>query len=176
MSSDKPFVRFPPRPASVEEWENLLVRFEIGPGALRALAAEIPTERWAIPLAPGKWSARDQVAHLAENEMRAAQWFSALREGGRFERGEHLDPPGGPPEPGEEVRAEIDRHIRRFADARARNFAVVQRRGLEVWDWTAQLPEGEPVTAFQVVSQLVSHDGHHFARIRQTRSAEDARC
>jgi hypothetical protein len=58
------------------------------------------------------------------------------------------------------------RYLVAFASRRARNFAMLQRRGINVWDWRAEV-DGEPVSMYQLVSAVVDADGERLARVRQ---------
>jgi hypothetical protein len=145
------FGRFPERPPSEVEWEDLLLRLEIAPRAL-GLAVEDAGARGASLLPelkaavlPDEW-----LGHAVE----------ALSEGRPLKRGGDflLQLPN-----------EHDlgrRYLGAFASRRARNFAMLQRRGIGVWEWRAEV-DGAPVTMYQLVSAVVDADGERLARVRQ---------
>jgi hypothetical protein len=54
----------------------------------------------------------------------------------------------------------------RFVALRGRNFAAVQRRGLEVWGWTAEAPGMGSVTAYQLILASVALDSRTLAEMR----------
>jgi hypothetical protein len=54
----------------------------------------------------------------------------------------------------------------RFASLRARSFAMVQRRGLEVWEWSAPLPQGGSASVYQLLLWLAARDGELLADLR----------
>jgi hypothetical protein len=153
-----PFEGIPPRPRDVGEWEDLLVRFELGPRAVR-LALEVgeagPEERGSGA------GAAYPLARLSGREAEAGAWLRQLREGGA------LQPWGADPEPVLDAEDSVARLLERYTELRRRNFGWVQRRGLEVWEWASPHPELGTVTAFQLVSYLVRHDGQRLAGIRE---------
>lgn len=145
------FDRFSARPPSEVEWEDLLLRMEIAPRAL-GLAVEDAGPRGA-PMLPEL-----KAAVLGDEWL--GQAIEALREGRSFRRGGDflLQLPN-----------EHDvgrRYLGAFASRRARNFSMLQRRGINVWDWSAEI-DGEPVTMFQLLSAVVDADGERLARVRQ---------
>lgn len=146
------------RPASEMEWEDLLVRYEIGPRALRI----------ALDDGDASGAARTQVCDLLRalvfNEIWTAALFEAMRTGFPLE--------AGPPRietMGDDPRALHERYAR----LRGRNFAAVQRRGLEVWGWeTVAHPHGR-VSAHQLIHAGCALDGQTLAGVRQAlRGAE----
>jgi hypothetical protein len=58
----------------------------------------------------------------------------------------------------------------RFAAVRARNFAMVQRRGVDVWEWAGEL-DGLRVTVYQLLSWLMRSDAALLAALRGPRLA-----
>ena len=71
--------------------------------------------------------------------------------------------------PGEEMQEDDDPlgRVRRFAGLRARTFAMVQRRGLDVWDWRV---EGDG-TVYQLLRWLAEHDASLLTRLRAATAA-----
>jgi hypothetical protein len=55
----------------------------------------------------------------------------------------------------------------RFVRVRARNFAMVQRRGVQIWGWSAETPDGYTPTVHQVLAWLAENDAHALAHLRQ---------
>jgi hypothetical protein len=150
-----PFDGFPHRPRDVGEWEELLVRFELGPRAAR-LALEVGDGAQESDA-----GAAHHLARLAGREAEAGAWLRQLREGGA------LQPWDADPEPALQAEDTVARLLERYTELRRRNFGWVQRRGLEVWEWASPHPEFGTVTAFQLVSYLVRHDGQRLAGIRE---------
>lgn len=134
----------PERPAEIAEWEDLLVRIEIMPRALRG-ALEEPGVGDEEPSAA--------VEALLERELRVGRWLEVAAFGNAEQ------PSVRPPERDSRSLAE------RFAAARARNFAMVQRRGVDVWSWAGEI-DGTTVTVFQLLSWLVRSDAEVLAAIR----------
>ena len=52
---------------------------------------------------------------------------------------------------------------------RNRNFAMVQRRGIDVWDWGAAVDLSPRVSVYQVLARLAQGDVDALARLRATR-------
>lgn len=156
-----PYAGIPELPPAVAEWEELLLRLELGPRAVRNLLEELPSDRWQVKGAEG-WSLHDHVAHLAAREAALTERLPMLHESAELvpwdaERTSSLD---GYNE------TDALRHLDHFSTYRARNFGFVQRRGLEVWYWAARHPEHGRVTAYQFLSGVVRHDTRHLARMR----------
>jgi hypothetical protein len=148
-----PFAAFPARPDDVAGWEELLVRLELAPRVLRNTLEELDDSPTAV-----RQAVLPSLVGLVARELAATESLRALREGEGW-------PAGTGPEaiPGGRVAREWLVH---FAELRARNFAAVQRRGLDVWDWAAPHPEHGTVTAFQLLSRLAQEDGRTLAEIR----------
>lgn len=149
MTATAPFAA---RPLSEMEWEDLLVRYEIGPRALGFALDD------GDPAGPARQRVGDLLRTLVANELRTAALFEAMRTGVS---------PSAVGAPRVEVLEDEPRAVfQRFSRLRSRNFAAVQRRGLEVWDWHAQAhPHGE-VTAYQVIQAACALDGESLAGIR----------
>lgn len=140
------------RPASEMEWEDLLVRYEIGPRALGLAMHD------GDPEGPARERVGDLLRALVANEMRTAALFEAMRAGAA--------PLAGPTRV-EVMHDEPSAAFDRFSRLRGRNFAAVQRRGLEVWGWhTRAHPHGE-VSAYQLIQASCKLDGDTLAEIRQ---------
>jgi hypothetical protein len=165
--ADNPFAGFPAQPRDVAEWEDLLIRFEIAP---RALRHTLESARGGIDVPdPSLRRVADQLRHLAEREAEAWQWMQALREGGKLRVWA-----GGPRPDATAADRPLRDDLDRFTSFRSRNFAWVQRRGVDVWGWSASHEKFGEVTPFRLISYLVRHDGHHLARIRDAFRAADA--
>ncbi|HEU4561685.1 MAG TPA: hypothetical protein VFS20_27920 [Longimicrobium sp.] len=146
-------IAFAPRPPSEIEWEELLVRYEIGPRALRIALDDGDAN------GPARQRACDLLRALVFNELWTAAQFEAMRAGIPVSDDQSPRTEVLPDEP----RALIDR----FERLRSRNFAAVQRRGLEVWGWhTEAHPHGQ-VTAHQLIQASVALDGETLASVRE---------
>jgi len=139
----------PAVPPSEVEWEELLVRYEIAPRALRAA------------LDDGEAAAAERVGDLLRalvvNELLVSVLFSAMRDGRAVGTEPRI----------EMMSAEPRAAYERFAALRGRNFAAVQRRGLEVWDWRAEAPGIGPVTAHQLILASTALDAETLAGVRE---------
>ena len=125
-----------PAPASIGDWEELLIRFELGPRAVRLAAMDGGDDA----------AARDVYRELLEVESEAADWL------------------GVPvPDGGEAGSADLARE--RFERLRGTSFARIQRRGPDEAERVVQVGDAE-ATVHQVLVALVRHDGAMVARLR----------
>lgn len=150
------------RPASIAEWEDLLVRVEIAPRAFRSLLDDPAAERREV---------RECLAEAVARERAWARALEALR-GGEPLRGEL----GRPAEGGtghESSSVELAHALERL---RTRNFVMAQRRGLDVWEWTSTDSAGVRFTVFQILARMVADDGERLARIRRALRAGEPAC
>ena len=129
------------RPDSVGEWEDLLVRLEIVPRVARNAVEDVRDVAAALRALSEAIEREREVGRLLEEA-------AGIGGGGSGGAVQEPDDPLG--------------LVRRFAGLRARTFAMVQRRGLEVWDWRV---DGDG-TVFQLLSWLAGHDGDLMARLR----------
>lgn len=144
---------FAERPPSEVEWEDLLVRLEIVPRALRLAvedAGDSPEVREVLNGALAReWAVNDI-------------YLPALRAGQPVHAIERISV---------DAKVEGDADARAMADTfarlRERNFAQVQRRGLNVWEWRSELEDGEgAVTAYQLMQWMARMDGETLAALR----------
>lgn len=136
----------PPRPGSEPEWEDLLLRIEVVPRVVRFTLEAPPSA--AAPAVLGEMIGR---------EAAVGRWLEALATPGG---------PAGPASPAPEARGDVQVLAHQFASLRARTFAMVQRRGLEVWRWEAEFEGGPAVSVHQVLSALAEADGAALASLR----------
>jgi hypothetical protein len=131
---------------SLPAWEDLLVRFEIMPRVLRVTLEE----------AGGTGGAAAEILRrLIAGEDELSAWIREASAAGG-------DAGGAAPAAAGDVQELADR----FASLRARNFAMLQRRGVEVWEWSAPLATGERTTALQMVSDRVGSDAEALRALR----------
>ena len=141
----------PARPASEMEWEDVLVRYEIAPRALRAALDDGDLQ------GPARARVGELMRALVVNELWTQLLFAAMR-----------DRAGVSERPRVEMSQDDPAALcERFARLRERNFNEVQRRGLEVWEWRADAPRLGPVTAYQLIQSSVELDGRTLAEARQ---------
>lgn len=137
--------RMPEIPPSEVEWEDLLVRLEVMTRAmgvaLEGMAGEQP-EAFRI------------LQQMLERESRVRAFLEAA---------------AGEPEctrsNGAQTAVTYGDALDLFVRARARNFAIVQRRGIDVWEWRAHF-DGRPATVYQVLSLLAREDVVALAALR----------
>lgn len=139
----------PRLPAEIPEWEDLLVRFEIMARALRVTMEEARLS--AAAAAP-------ILRRILREEAELAAWLHRATTGEE----PHEASPAHQNAAGDDPRRLADR----FASLRARNFAMLQRRGIDVWEWSAPLGDAGPVTAYQMVTGLVQADAEALRDLR----------
>lgn len=148
--------RFPQRPPHIAEWEDLLIRFEVGPQAVRHLLDD-------AALAPGSTDAASAVTGLlttwvdAEAILATRLW--TMRTGEAPPPSATAPPADSPDHPA----ALLDR----FARLRMRNFVMVQRRGLDVWDWKWSGSGMPDVSAFQLLGAAALRDVRQLELLRR---------
>jgi hypothetical protein len=136
------------------EWEDLLVRLEIVPRALRLAVEDVGDSR----------AARDIITRAVGSEWWVHQvLLPALRSG--------TPAPGNP-----SASLDIERNENEpdaaalaatFTSLRDRNFAQIQRRGLGVWDWRSEVEGGSgSFTAYQLMQWMARTDGELLAALR----------
>lgn len=137
-------------PASEVEWEELLVRYELGPRALRVALDDLGDDEGTAE------RVGELLRGLVLHELRAADLFAAMRERRPAST-----------ERGMEIRASTPRAAyERYAELRGRNFAAMQRRGIDVWGWRTEAPGRGTVTAHQLILSSTALDGETLAGIR----------
>ena len=144
-------------PESVGEWEDLLVRLEIVPRVVRNSVEEVVDPVVAARI----------LAAAATREQTVGRWLEAAAH------------PDGEASGSQERFADDDRAgglALRFASLRARTFAMVQRRGLEVWEWSCGLPDGRTVTVYQLLLWVAAQDGDLLAELRRAARSASAGC
>lgn len=137
----------PARPPSEVEWEDLLVRVEIAPRALRVAVEDAPGDRPEVTAV---------LRRGVQGEMALQALLEAILEG--REAGEAPGAEGLPADPA----ALLDEYIR----LRMRSFVMVQRRGLNVWDWTVRGGPYDGATAYQLFQAAARMDGRLLAALR----------
>ena len=149
-----PLQQFPERPPSEVEWEDLLVRLEIVPRALRLAVEDVGDSQ----------KAREVLAHAVGSEAWVHQVLLPALRGGAPVPGSpsaSLDIEGNGNEPDAAALAAA------FASLRDRNFAQIQRRGLGVWEWRSPVEGGSgSVTAYQLMQWMARTDGETLAAVR----------
>ncbi|HEX6037704.1 hypothetical protein [Longimicrobium sp.] len=138
----------PARPPSEVEWEDLLVRVEIAPRALRVAVEDAPAGH------PGVTEAlhRGVMAEMVLQDMLEAIVEDREARDGVGVEGMEDDP--------QEL-------VARYARLRFRSFVMVQRRGLNVWDWTVRGGPYAGATAYQLFQGAARMDGMLLDAVRQ---------
>jgi hypothetical protein len=137
----------PARPPSEVEWEDLLVRLEIMPRALRVAIEDAPAGH------PGVVQAlRTGVAA----EAALQRMLEAMVDGREAQDGGGVDGMGG----------DAAGLLAEYARLRTRSFVMVQRRGLNVWDWQVRGGSYDGATAYQLFQAAAQMDGMLLAAVR----------
>ena len=149
-----PLQQFPERPPSEVEWEDLLVRLEIVPRALRLAVEDVGDSP----------KARKVLANAVGSEYWVHQvLLPALRSGtpvpGNPSASLDIERDGNEPDAAGLAAA--------FTSLRDRNFAQIQRRGLGVWEWRSEVEGGSgSITAYQLMQWMARTDGELLAAVR----------
>lgn len=144
------FSIYPAAPPSEVEWEELLVRYELTPRALRVALEDGELD------GPARERVGDLLRALVAHELQAARLLAAMRDGRPVDGETGI----------EMMTADPGAAYERFAALRGRNFAAVQRRGLEVWGWRAEAPGIGAVTAYQLILASTALDAETLAGMR----------
>jgi len=142
---------YPAAPLSEVEWEELLVRYELTPRVLRAALDDVELA------GDVRERVGDLLRALVVNELLVTELFAAMRDARPVLREPRIEVMSADP------RAAYER----FAALRGRNFAAVQRRGLEVWGWRAEAPGQGTVTAHQLILASTALDAQTLAGVRE---------
>jgi hypothetical protein len=153
------FAAYPPRPQDVGEWEDLLLRWELGPRAVRLALQDHAGPADAL---------LGCLARLLGAERRALRVLDAMRQGGTVSADADLTDDQAPDDAPDGGTAEevLWRRYQRYAALRSQNFATLQRRGLGVWEWVAPLEGGGEVTAYRLVRRALDIDAEVLAEVR----------
>jgi hypothetical protein len=156
---DPDFVRdVPALPPSIAEWEDLLVRLDIAPRAVRVAVDDIAE--------PG-----EEVLRVLQLAVARESWYSGVIESLRLGRSFSLNVAFAPitfgdEEAGGEREGTAVELCWAFETQRTRNFAQVQRRGVEVWKWESNVTGGRTLSVFQFLSGVARSDAETLAMIR----------
>jgi hypothetical protein len=143
--------RYAETPPSEVEWEDLLLRVDIGARAVR-VALEDATD-----------------PHAAAAPLRDAIAEEAFLQGMLEAMAEGREPDAGDANAASEAGDDAATLARRFATLRARSFAMVQRRGLGVWGWRLSGGPWPGATAYQLLQAAAARDGRTLAAVRGAR-------
>jgi hypothetical protein len=144
----------PVRPPSEVEWEDLLVRLEIAPRALRIAVEEAPADH------PDLLDLL-RLGVMAEAVLR--EQLESMIDGRPVLDGIGVE---SVPDDTASLVAEIGR-------LRYRNFLMVQRRGINVWEWTLQGGGMTGVTSYQLFQAAAKMDGVLLDSARRAARGED---
>lgn len=124
----------------------------------------IPDERTVTGYAPGKWTIRDIVGHVADTER--IMGYRALR----FARGDETPVPGFDENTyvptAEASSREMDDLVRELEIVRAATVALFTGLPADAWRRTGRA-NGTPVTVRALAAIIAGHERHHMAIIRE---------
>jgi hypothetical protein len=152
------------RPPSIAEWEELLIRLEIAPRALRI----------AVEEAPDTPALRGTLARLLAEEALRVRRIDAMTEGAPLPAA--VDDASADAARGASQDTTAEALAVEFARVRARLFARAQRRGIDVWDWAGTLPDGTRLSAYQLLLGAMRGDAELLAAVRAAVREGAARC
>lgn len=138
----------PARPPSEVEWEDLLVRAEIAPRALRVAVEDAPA---------GDPDVTEALRWAVTAEMVLQEMLEAIVDDREARDGLGVEGLAGDP-------AAL---VAEYARLRMRSFVMVQRRGLNVWDWTVRGGPYSGATAYQLFQDAARRDGLLLDAVRQ---------
>lgn len=148
----------PAQPPSIAEWEDLLVRLDIAPRAVRVAVDDIAEPGEEVLRVLQLAAAREVWYSAVIENLRLGQSFSLNVGFGAVTFGDH--------EAGEEREGSVLDLCRAFEMTRTRNFAQVQRRGVEVWKWESTVNGGRTMTVYQFLTTVAHADAETLAMIR----------
>lgn len=138
----------PARPPSEVEWEDLLVRVEIAPRALRLAVEDAPEGAdllELLQLAMGMEAQLHlQLRAMVDDVPMPDSWGVTLQEG--------ISTP--------------DEYVAEYARWRTRNFVMLQRRGINVWEWRVRGGTQDGATAYQLLLAAAARDGELLGSVR----------
>ena len=141
----------PARPPSEVEWEDLLVRLEIMPRALRVAIEDAPA---------GHSGVVDALRTGVAAEAALQQMLEAMVDGRELPADSGFGVEG--------MRGDAQALLAEYARLRTRSFVMVQRRGLNVWDWTVRGGACPGATAYQLFQAAAVRDGEILSAVRET--------
>jgi hypothetical protein len=133
-------------PVDVADWEDLLVRIEIMPRALKGALEDAAGQGRSLPI----------LRDLLAREVEAGEWLERVATGEAGDASRRAAAAGA---------GDATWLADRFAAVRSRNFAMLQRRGVDVWEWAGEL-DGRAVTVYQLLSSLLRADAEALAALR----------
>ena len=139
---------FPARPPSEVEWEDLLVRVEIAPRALRIAVEDAPGDHPRVV---------DVLREGVLAEAALQEMLEAIIDGREARDGTGIEGMSNDPVA----------LLAEYARLRMRSFVMVQRRGLNVWDWTVRGGPYDGATAYQLFQAAARQDGVLLAAMRE---------
>lgn len=132
-------------------------------GRLKALIAQMGSERASWAPAPGKWSAREIVCHLADNEI-----VFAYRLRQTLAERQHVIQPFDQDLWAKTYAAySCDQALAIFAATRDWNLALIRSLPPEAFETPVTHPERGAMTFQTIVETMAGHDLNHIAQVER---------
>jgi hypothetical protein len=144
---------------------NPLDALDETPGKIRQLVESWNADRFEKSYAPGKWSARRLLVHLAQTELALGTRVRfALSQNGyaaqAFSQDDWL-----PIDDGVDARTALEAYV----NLRRMNVAMFRRLTPSQRERTFSHPEYGSLTVWWVANQMAGHDLHHLVHLQQVR-------
>ncbi len=160
-----------PMPATVTPTQHIIMLQSLQriPAQVATVIESLPAEAHDWPLAPGEWSARQTVSHLAAAE---APFYDRLNRI-TAELNPWL-PYFGPDVARPDSPAPLSESLTRFQAERERLLAFLSTLLPESWDRPAVHETQGPTTLAQQVQNLLNHDLEHLGQLHVLKQAWEA--
>jgi len=144
----------------------LLDGMKRAPEVLSAFVETIPEEKLDLRRGEGFWTVAEHVSHLAHVQPMLLERLE------RFRSEEHpvfvpYIPGDGEEEPDTHLRMAVGEALAQFEDYRARQVALLEKAGKDVWQRTAAHPEYESYGFYILVRHILMHDYWHMYRMEE---------
>lgn len=147
----------------VPETDALMI-LERQPDELRALASQVVSERERFRYAPGKWSIREVVGHIADTDRVFGYRAFCISRGEQqplpgFDQDEYMATAGFEARPLADL-------VEEFSSIREANLRALRRLDSHGWDRTGTA-SGHPVSVRALAFMMAGHVRHHCNILRE---------
>jgi len=168
MAAEKPAPAIPEKYAKVLGGEDPLQVMAESPGRLRRLLRGLTEKQLSTKPAPGKWSIKEIVAHLADGEVILGSRYRFIGAHDRpaiasYDQDAFVEKLGA-------VRATSADLADDFAMARAVNLGLLDRLPDAAWDRVGLHAERGEESIRTLVHMYAGHDRHHLLQIETIRT------
>jgi uncharacterized damage-inducible protein DinB len=152
---------------------EILAGLKASPTILREFVSTIDEDRLNLRRGEGFWTIAEHVSHLAQVQQMLLERFQ------RFMTEEH--PVFVPFIPGQEeagaaapATLETTEALRRFAELRATQLAILEKADGAIWQRTAEHPEYDRYSLYILARHVLMHDHWHMYRMEELWLTRDA--